>query len=469
MKRPTILATAGISIVAIVYLLAACDELITEQTIIEIAGHPIAEFTANKDQCCTPCTVQFQDLSQGPYQILIWNYGDGVDTVDTNNPDPIHIYDSAGTYQVILTVKDTTLPDTGQDSERKKRFLIVGSAISDVELSDTIGCPGSEITFTPLDTGGITGFTWNFGDGTPTSNEPNPSHTYNSVGQYVVTLTLTSDDCPQNIMRLPDTIRIQPCPVVKIYDTLSEYCAPLEITLFGDSSATHPQDTNQLLNWTWNLGNGSNSPDTNPTTTYETPGEYVISMAVTSTSGFADTAVETLIVYGVPTVNIGVLSATTACGVGAEQFLVKFADSSSGDITDRTWYFGDGFTSTDSSPIHAFTDIGVFDVKLVVDGPCGRDSITEDSLIILYDEITSDDITITVDPETGDTSQTFTISGQSAVPFTDREWIVADSSIGNVPQVTISFDTAGVYPVTLRLTNVCGTGERTDSIVVTAP
>lgn len=41
--------------------------------------------------------------------------------------------------------------------------------------------------------GSIVGWLWDFGDGTPTSNLPNPAHTYAAPGTYVATLTVTDD------------------------------------------------------------------------------------------------------------------------------------------------------------------------------------------------------------------------------------------------------------------------------------
>jgi len=44
------------------------------------------------------------------------------------------------------------------------------------------------LCFTSLSTGDITTYSWDFGDGTPTSTEMNPSHVYAKGGGYVVTL-----------------------------------------------------------------------------------------------------------------------------------------------------------------------------------------------------------------------------------------------------------------------------------------
>jgi Zn-dependent metalloprotease len=52
----------------------------------------------------------------------------------------------------------------------------------------TTSCTGT-INFTDQSTNGPTSWTWDFGDGSPTSNLQNPSHTYAANGTYDVTLT----------------------------------------------------------------------------------------------------------------------------------------------------------------------------------------------------------------------------------------------------------------------------------------
>ena len=47
------------------------------------------------------------------------------------------------------------------------------------------------VTFTDLSTGGPTGWEWDFGDGS-TSSEQSPTHTYNTEGDFTVMLTVTN-------------------------------------------------------------------------------------------------------------------------------------------------------------------------------------------------------------------------------------------------------------------------------------
>jgi hypothetical protein len=44
-------------------------------------------------------------------------------------------------------------------------------------------------------TNGATDFTWSFGDGSPISNDENPSHTFTQTGNFIVTLNASNDEC----------------------------------------------------------------------------------------------------------------------------------------------------------------------------------------------------------------------------------------------------------------------------------
>ena len=56
-------------------------------------------------------------------------------------------------------------------------------------MDDNDGCLPIQFSDQSTSTGTIIGWTWDFGDGN-TSNLPNPSHTYTSVGRYEVSLTI---------------------------------------------------------------------------------------------------------------------------------------------------------------------------------------------------------------------------------------------------------------------------------------
>lgn len=60
---------------------------------------------------------------------------------------------------------------------------------------------------------------------------------------------------------------------------------------------------------------------------------------------------------------------------------VSFTNTSTGDITGRTWKFGDGSTSTDNNPSKTYNTPGNYTVTLVVIGPAGTDSTVKSILV----------------------------------------------------------------------------------------
>lgn len=63
--------------------------------------------------------------------------------------------------------------------------------VANFTQSATSGCAPLAVTFTDASTG-ATGYSWSFGDGSPTSTTQSPSHTYTTAGTYTVTETVTN-------------------------------------------------------------------------------------------------------------------------------------------------------------------------------------------------------------------------------------------------------------------------------------
>ena len=59
---------------------------------------------------------------------------------------------------------------------------------------------------------------------------------------------------------------------------------------------------------------------------------------------------------------------------GKAPLLVSFTDASTGEITSRSWDFGDGTSSTVANPQHTYNVPGTYTVALTVEGPGGEDT-----------------------------------------------------------------------------------------------
>ncbi len=129
--------------------------------------------------------VTFTDKSVGA-KSYSWDFGDG-SAMDTN-PSPVHTYEKAGTYDVVLTIKDAD--DKEVKSEVQK--VTVTEAVA-LKPDFTFEVEYLKVTFTNASVGAKT-YSWNFGDDSDASTEPSPVHTYAKEGEYKVVLTATSED-----------------------------------------------------------------------------------------------------------------------------------------------------------------------------------------------------------------------------------------------------------------------------------
>ena len=82
---------------------------------------------------------------------------------------------------------------------------------------------------------------------------------------------------------------------------------------------------------------------------------------------------------------------------GPAPLIVRFNDTSTGNIDNRSWDFGDGSDSIAETAIYTYKTAGTYTVTLTVDGPGGEDKETKS---ITVTESTSDDDT--GDDDTGD-------------------------------------------------------------------
>ncbi len=90
-------------------------------------------------------------------------------------------------------------------------FFTIGSnnLTAGFVVSATIADIGVPIDFTDQSSGSPlpNSWSWNFGDGTPPSNEQNPDHTYNDAGSYSVTLTVNNGNA-QNQKTISNYIHV---------------------------------------------------------------------------------------------------------------------------------------------------------------------------------------------------------------------------------------------------------------------
>jgi len=134
------------------------------------------------------------------------------------------------------------------------------------------------VSFTDLSTNAPTSWSWSFGDSS-TSTMQNPSHTYNSTGNYTVALTATNAQGNNtNTKNNYISVTSGSAPVADFSGTPTSGNAPLSVT-FTDSS------TNTPTSWSWTFGDSSTSTVQNPGHTYNAAGNYTVALTATNQYG----------------------------------------------------------------------------------------------------------------------------------------------------------------------------------------
>ncbi len=258
-------------------LLRQCFILISIFAIANAANAQLsANFSATPTSGCSPQVVTFTDLSTGNPIEWKWDLGNGTTSVLQN---PSATYFNAGQFDVTLIVKDAA----GNSDTLKKIQLINVFAIPVVNFSAsaTAGCVPLTVQFTDLSTAGssvINQWLWDFGDGT-TSTAHNPSHIYTAAGNYNVTLRVsTTAGCSKTLTKT-NYIRTNNGVIANFTNSSPTGCK-LPITINFTNTSTGSGTLSNL----WNFGDGNTSTATNPTHTYNSTGNFTVTLTVTSSA-----------------------------------------------------------------------------------------------------------------------------------------------------------------------------------------
>ena len=434
--------TSGTFNVKLINNYGNCIDSVTKT--INVTSQPAVNFTANDSTACqTPFTVQFTDLSPSAATWL-WDFGDGS---TSNQQNPSHTFTAQGMYNVTLTI---TVAGGCTNTLTKQQYIKIGGTTVSIINAPTGGC--IPFTYSPIVSiqtyDSIVSYNWDLGEPGATYTIPNPTHTYNSAGNYNLTLTVNTQTGCTFTTTVPNGVRTGTPPTANFTFTPNNVCAST-IIQFTDASTTTPS---AMVTWYWDFGDGSSSTQQNPSHTYEDTGTLITKLVV-SNNGCKDSISKPVTVRP-PVAKFGY---RVNCN---NRLQVTFLNSSLvnpvyGPITYE-WHMGDPantiFYGT-PPPVFTYPAYGTYTATLIVtNGPCSYQT-TKD--IILMNETAS--FTVSKNPICKSEPVTLTAVVSNPANIIQYDWTIGSQSYPDTTSsLTLTLSAYGSYTVTLTTTDLNG-------------
>lgn len=356
---------------------------------------------------CAPFTVNFDNNSTGAIS-YIWNFDDGSST--TSIAEPTHTFVNPGVYDVMLVAINNQSCNSGDTTYLQ--ITVVDAPT--VNLGpDTTFCQGS-IT---LNAGSLSPYLWSTGATSQTINVSTSGTYWVNVGNQGC---LGSDTIQVTI----DALAVNLGPDVVFCNTAAVFPIVLDAGVPNASYLWSTGDTDQTL--------------------------------VVNSAGTYSVTVDNGVCTGTDVMNIAVISGSVSFSVddtvGCAPVVTHFSSdiSNSGNVTNYSWDFGDGGTSSVANPTHGYGVSGVYTVMLTV--------TTAEGCQFTYSRV----INIIVTPQ-----PTANFSFQPSSPELDENvylinqsqdataytWWLNGTNIGSSTNSSFIYNEEGAYVITLIATN----------------
>ncbi len=329
---------------------------------------------------------------------------------------------------------------------------------ADFVASATRITEGETITFTNLSQN-ASAYLWTFTGGNPiTSTDENPSVTYAEAGMYTVTLKVAASSLELLTNAATETKEnyiIVTAPSGSDIDV--DFEADQTTVQVGTTVhfTSHCSSNASAFSWTFDGGDPSTSTNANPSVTYNTPGVYDVSLRAGSSNIMIYVNGVTETKRGYITVTEGPVEPPQPDEVVAD-FVVPASlpagqpitmQNRSQNATSYFWSFEGATpaTSTEENPTITYSRAGNFAITLFVTNGTNSDTKTVNVNVM---DVASADFA----------ADNTTISAGESVTFTNLSvnastyyWTFTGGNPSTSTDVnpTVTYETAGTYPVTL--------------------
>lgn len=242
----------------------------TKSNFITVFRNPTADFSVSPSTGCSPLPVNFTDnSSQGSGAIQDYKYDFSDGSQPSTDQNPTHTYQNGGTFPPSLQVTDI---NGCTDIKVFNNIVVTAAPIANFSSPKSTSCADTlTVSFNNLSTGGSLSYKWYFGDG-DSSTQANPTHFYNGLGRYDVTLIVSDPNCSDTLFQ-EDFVRLE--------STTAEFSTAKKNYCLGEEIKFDNASTGATL-FRWDFGDGSTSSQENPTKVYQDSGFFEVTLTISA-------------------------------------------------------------------------------------------------------------------------------------------------------------------------------------------
>ena len=308
--------------------------------------------------------------TEGRIDRIVWEFEDGTSASDRSFT---RRFTRPGQHLVSLTVTD----EFGLEAQDTIRVTVLGAVDPTFSYRPELPDVGQAVQFDASDTevdGTVASYEWEFGDGSDATGS-SPVHTYDEVGIYTVTLTVTDTNGQTGSVDRPITVNGP--PVANFTTSVASGNVTLGERITFDASDSSDESF-ERARISWDYGDGTQGSNVRSTHVYEEPGTYTVTLTLTDDRGVSAAVTDEITVLAPPTADLDVPGDGEVDANEEVTFDASGSADSDGRIAEYRWNFGDGSepaVTTAPSTAHVYTDEGTYTVTVtVVDDDRLRDS-----------------------------------------------------------------------------------------------
>jgi PKD repeat protein len=329
-------------------------------------------------------------------------------------------------------------------------FALKAQLSANFTATPTSGCAPLVVHFTDITSNKSTQWKWNLGNGT-ISFLQNPSVTYFNPGQYTINLVVKNVNGSDSITKT-NFINVYAQPKVQFISNITSGCFPLPVQFTDQSTAV----SGFINTWQWDFGDGFSSSLQNPAHTYNLSGNFNVTLRVRNSNNCLTTLSKSQFIK----ISSGVKAnfsnnAPNNCNFPVA---INFKNLSVGTGTHTyKWDFGDGTVSTQPTPLHAYSNYGIFTVSLIVTNANGcTDTITKINEIVINKVKAA-----FTNADTVCALQSFLFTNTSIPAPISNKWSFGDGTFSSAINPIKKYTVGGTYDVKL----ISNFGSCSDSVV----